>query len=355
MDHSKGSPDERVRFELSKELAPEGVLEALQQWKEHPDIEQGSIQSTVWGRAPVPAPPPPPPALRFPAARHVLSVDRQVFVHTADARLFHGDPRQPLEHVPGTVLDLWGGQRLFGLRRIPAKDLPYGVETVVSRFDLETSGWVDLPLKPIDGELKWVSKRENEALVLSPQRDLIHVSAEGTQTLVSNVRYVEVSDTGVTYLVLQSAETELYRLASRREAVRVYEHPFPIRDLTLSRGAPCMVDTKGTVISLDRSGPKRLRGAARFVRSLGHGVLVGSSDEHNLFFRTRGQLHFYVPGAKPLEFGYPGRGSVIYLSDSARGSILCLDETWMLREYRPGSRQWVPVAALEPSEEDASP
>jgi hypothetical protein len=77
-----------------------------------------------------------------------------------------------------------------------------------------------------------------------------------------------------------------------------------------------------------------------------------ASLEKNIFYEEKGALHFYTKDSR-LDFKYPGRGKLLYFSDSVTRAILSVDRYWVVRQFEAQRKQWLPVAALEAAPEAA--
>ena len=328
MDSSKSSPWRGRKYTLSPELAPLEILSALEEWRNNPHTPQGEIQSAVWRRRtvrPIAAPPVNPIPVNW---KKLVPYDDRLFILKDDGGLFFGGSLKELTRVPGAVFDVWAGDSVYAVREEVTRG-PTGVpQTVVSRFDLETRGWANLSIRGVKGQLKWVSENEDEALVLNPRGELLHVTEGEAFVVVKGARLLEVLSKDRIYWVPRKAPRTLQAASlKKRRHYEVYRHHHAYLGMTRVRDSLYFLDSRGTLAYFGRKGPRRLRGHVSFIQPAGDQLLVGTSEEGNPLQPAPGQLHFYRRDRSVRSFHYPGGNDLRYFFDPKAKRLFCIDQS----------------------------
>jgi hypothetical protein len=341
MNVNRHAPSESSGFTLAEEECPGAMGKALKHWKEHPKLDQGLVQSDVWGfprpekhKRPDAVPVP----VDLPALTHKVAVASGiVFAIVGPGQLFAAAPGSELKPLASDAEDMValedGLHVLF--RTAPAAVTSATVERrpCVAHWEGERRWKEEVTVAKL-GRLAWAAEG---AALIAEERELALV--RGTPGAATSTRKVigaasdpvVLSKTGA--LVLRASEENVTRLVkvSPADEPRVFEVPLPL--VAAAWGA------EGDLFALSRQGalfvlapdgtPRRLqyllddqsrstRGEAQ-VKALSlqgfvSGLLVGESTG---FALIRGGLQGGFDRSGSLSIALPPTGSTLFV-DSGR-------------------------------------
>lgn len=356
MDSAKSSPSRGRRYRLATSLAPGRTLEVLRQWKEHPLIPQSEIQSAVWGARPARTDlriSPPLQKLLPSDTAEVLPHDGLLFVRQDDGTLLIGRSTPSvgrLEPSPGRVRDIWSGDGLFAIRRTLRKgDGASGVMvTTVSRFESDTGGWTDLPLRVEAGTLEWVAADGESSLVASSSGELLRATAEGSTPILDRtaLAVLHVMDDGGILSVTRHRPNVLVGTRPDGRTTTLYRHGRGIRDVVTVGRRIWILDQGGSLLAVEGTRARRIRGAVRSVDAYGSRLLLQTDAWTEAYSTYPAALVSLDPSGGgertlPLPHGEVDR----YLVDPVSSRLFCVDDEGWLKRFDETRGRWMRIGS----------
>jgi len=200
MDQAAHSPDGTIEFCLAPCEAPTPVANVLKNWRAHPELDQGSIQSKVWEVAPphLGAPPPPRPSepCDLPAATKQVAVAAGVvFALGQDGVLREARAGEAWSPVAASVVDVVadaeGAVAVLARTRLDAEPgvaRSTGETWCVARRDATRGRWTDVLETARGGRLLWAGRgaallEQGDAVCLHTRERVTRVAGAGAFVL----------------------------------------------------------------------------------------------------------------------------------------------------------------------------
>jgi hypothetical protein len=365
MDGGAHSPNPQTLMFLVKEPAPAPIARLLDQWRKKPNLNQGSVQSAVWGAAAslppggeaTPVKPPEETTLLPEHTKRVAVIDGVVYCLLEHGELLCIRPGELPEVVGRNVSEIHpDGRAIYALCHAAPEARPTKTPErrfSVNRFDVGQRSWVET--EELDGpsHLRWA--REDAALVSCEGRLWLYSKGE-RKGLGDAADLVVGTDVGALLVGggPNATSTQLTKLWTGFGAVKldsdsiaeVVSDVVPVRNAlyatTTGKGLIRVLGSDVTHLRI----PQDLGSGDPFQGKLDLRCLSLHAVKTGVLIETEAGFLLHKPGSSPQVIVSPAQGAAIE-SDPRTGDLYARSER-SLRRFDERTASWEDVRFLKP-------